>query len=102
VGTGLTFLGRGCSTRQELYFQLLFILKSPLSFVEILIPEANFSSSYKTKTNSFRRWPIAEEDEAFDFLLKTGPKTQKLPVEPKQAVTKSNRAYAVCSHSTAC
>ena len=24
VGIGLTFLGRSCSTRQELYFQLLF------------------------------------------------------------------------------
>jgi hypothetical protein len=73
-----------------------------LSSVEILIPEANLSSSHTTKTNSFRRWPIAEEDEARDFLLKTGPKTQKLPVEPEQAVTKSNRAYAVSSHMVWC
>jgi hypothetical protein len=41
--------------------------------------------------------PFVTAVEARDFLLKAGPKTQKLPVEPEQAVTKSNRAYAVSS-----
>jgi hypothetical protein len=36
--------------------------KYPLSSVEILSPEANLSSSHKTKTTSFRRWGIAEAD----------------------------------------
>jgi hypothetical protein len=68
-----------------------------LSSVEILIPEANLSSSHKTKTTSFRRYGIAEAHTARDFLLKTGLKSDFGPVEPEQGVTKSNWAYAVSS-----
>jgi hypothetical protein len=71
--------------------------KNTLSSVEILIPEANLSSSHKTKTTSFHRYGIAEAYTARDFLLKTGLKSNFGPVEPKQGVTKSNWAYAVSS-----
>jgi hypothetical protein len=40
VGIGLTFLGRSCSTRQKLYFQLLDV-------VEILCPEVNVRPLHK-------------------------------------------------------
>jgi hypothetical protein len=72
-----------------------------LSSVEILSPEANLSSSHKTKTTSFRRCGIAEPDAARDFLLKTGLKSDFGPVEPEQGVTKSNRVYAVSSDTSA-
>jgi hypothetical protein len=75
--------------------------KNPLSSVEILSPEANLSSSHKTKTTSFRRWALAEADEHRDFLLKTGLKSDFGSVEPKISVAKSNRAYAVSSDSEA-
>jgi hypothetical protein len=68
-----------------------------LSSVEILSPEANLSSSHKTKTTSFRRCAHAEADAPRDFLLKTGLKSDFGSVEPKISVTKSNRAYAVSS-----
>jgi hypothetical protein len=68
-----------------------------LKSVEILSPEANLSSSHKTKTTSFRRWGIAEADGARNFLLKTGLKSEFGSVEPEQGVTKSNWAYAVSS-----
>ena len=71
--------------------------KNPLKSVEILSPEANLSSSHKTKTTSFRRCAIAEADAPRDFLLKTGLKSDFDSVEPEQGVTKSNRAYAVSS-----
>jgi hypothetical protein len=73
--------------------------KSPLSSVEILSPEANLSSSHKTKTTSFRRWAIAEADEPRDFLLKTGLKSDFGPVEPEPSIAKSNWLYAVSSDS---
>ena len=65
--------------------------------VEILSPEANLSSSHKTKTTSFRRWGIAEADGARDFLIKTGLKSDFGPVEPKPSIAKSNWLYAVSS-----
>jgi hypothetical protein len=68
-----------------------------LKSVEILSPEANLSSSHKTKTTSFRRCAIAEADAPRDFLLKTGLKSEFGSVEPEQGVAKSNRAYAVSS-----
>ena len=68
-----------------------------MSSFNILSPEANLSSSHKTKTTSFRRWAIAEADEPRDFLLKTGLKSEFGSVEPEQGVAKSNRAYAVSS-----
>jgi hypothetical protein len=68
-----------------------------LSSVDILSPEANLSSSHKTKTTSFRRCAIAEPDAPRDFLLKTGLKSEFCSVEPEQGVAKSNRAYAVSS-----
>ena len=71
--------------------------KSPLSSVEILSPEANLSSSHKTKTTSFRRCALAEADALRDFLLKTGLKSEFGPVEPEQGVAKSNWTYAVSS-----
>ena len=71
--------------------------KNPLKSVEILSPEANLSSSHRTKTTSFRRWAIAEADGPRDFLLKTGLKSEFGSVEPDLSVTKSNRAYAVSS-----
>ena len=71
--------------------------KKSLSSVEILSPEANLSSSHKTKTTSFRRWGIAEADEARNFLLKTGLKSEFGSVEPEQGVAKSNWRYAVSS-----
>ena len=71
--------------------------KGPLSSVEILSPEANLSSSHKTKTTSFRRCGIAEPDAARDFLLKTGLKSEFGSVEPDLSVAKSNWAYAVSS-----
>jgi hypothetical protein len=74
--------------------------KSPLSSVEILSPEANLSSSHKTKTTSFRRWAIAEADGPRDFLLKIGLKSDFGSVEPEISVTKSNWAYAVPSDIT--
>ena len=73
--------------------------KSQLSSVEILSPEANLSSSQKTKTTSFRRYGIAEAHTARDFLLKTGLKSEFGSVEPDLSVAKSNRAYAVSSDS---
>ena len=74
--------------------------KNPLSSVEILSPEANLSSSQKTKTTSFRRWAIAEADGPRDFLLKTGLKSEFGSVEPDLSVAKSNWAYAVSSDSS--
>ena len=71
--------------------------KSPLSSVEILSPEANLSSSHRTKTTSFRRWAIAEADGPRGFLLKTGLKSEFGSVEPDLSVAKSNWAYAVSS-----
>jgi hypothetical protein len=71
-----------------------------LSSVDILIPEANLSSSHTTKTTSFRRYGIAEAYTARDFLLKTGLKSEFGSVEPKISVAKSNRAYAVSSDIT--
>ena len=71
-----------------------------MSFVDILSPEANLSSSHITKTTSFRRYAIAEADTPRDFLLKTGLKSEFGSVEPEQGVTKSNWAYAVCSDTT--
>jgi hypothetical protein len=65
--------------------------------VEILSPEANLSSSRKTKTTSFRRCDIAEANAPRAGELKTGLKSDFGPVEPEQGVTKSNRAYAVSS-----
>jgi hypothetical protein len=50
--------------------------KNPLESVEILSPEANLSSSHKTKTISFRRCALAEADAHRDFLLKTGLKSE--------------------------
>ena len=78
-------------------FSYFLFRKDPLKSVEILSPEANLSSSHRTKTTSFRRWALAEADEPRDFLLKTGLKSDFGPVEPEQGVTKSNRAYAVSS-----
>jgi hypothetical protein len=52
VGIGLTFLGRCCSTRQELYFQLFFLMILAVETVEILCPEVNMRSSHNTKTIS--------------------------------------------------
>jgi hypothetical protein len=75
--------------------------KNPLSSVEILSPEANLSSSHKTKkTTSFRRCGIAEADAARNFLPKTGLKSDFGPVEPDLSVAKSNWLYAVSSDST--
>ena len=64
VGIGLTFLGRCCSTRQELYFQLF--LKSILAVetVEILCPEVNMRSSHNTKTISISIGGISREGAA--------------------------------------
>jgi hypothetical protein len=62
-----------------------------------LSPEANLSSSHKTKTTSFRRCGIAEAGVARDFLLKTGLKSEFGSVEPDLSAAKSNWAYAVCS-----
>jgi hypothetical protein len=76
-----------------------FSRKSPLSFVEILSPEANLSSSHTTKTTLFPRCALAEADAHRDFLLKTGLKSDVGPVEPDLSVTKSNWAYAVSSDS---
>ena len=56
-------------------FSYFLFRKNPLKSVEILSPEPNLSSSHKTKTILFRRWGIAEADEARDFLLKTGLKS---------------------------
>jgi hypothetical protein len=64
-----------------------------------LIPEANLSSSHKTKSTSFRRWALAEADEPRDFLLKTGLKSDFGPAEPEPSIAKSNWRYAVCSDS---
>ena len=74
-----------------------FFGKNPLKSVEILSPEANLSSSQKTKTTSSRRCAIAEANAPRDFLLKTGLKSDFGPVEPDLSVTKSNWAYAVSS-----
>jgi hypothetical protein len=63
--------------------QFLF-QKNPLKSVEILSPEANWSSSHKTKTTSFRHCGIAEADAARDFLLKAGLKREFGSVEPEQ------------------
>jgi hypothetical protein len=63
-------------------------------------PEANLSSSHKTKTTSFRRCAIAETGVPRDFLLKTGLKSEFGSVEPDLSVAKSNRAYAVSSDTT--
>jgi hypothetical protein len=54
VGIGLTFFGRCCSSRQELYFHLF--LKSILAVktVEILCPEVNMRSSHNTKAISIQ------------------------------------------------
>jgi hypothetical protein len=41
VGIGLTFVGRCCSTRHELYFQLFFESILAVETVEILCPEVN-------------------------------------------------------------
>ena len=78
-------------------FSHFLFRKNPLKSVENLSPEANLSSSHKTKTTSFRRCAIAEAGVPRDFLLKTGLKSDFGPVEPEQGVTKSNRAYAVSS-----
>jgi hypothetical protein len=48
---GPTFLGRSCSTRQELYFQLFFEMIWPLDVVEILCPEANVRPPHNTCQN---------------------------------------------------
>jgi hypothetical protein len=72
-----------------------------LSSVEILSPEANLSSSQKTKTTSFLRCASPEADVHPDFLLKTGLKNDFGSVEPKISVTKSNWAYAVSSDTAA-
>jgi hypothetical protein len=71
--------------------------KNPLKSVDILIPEANLSSSHKTKTTLFRRCALAEADVHRDFLLKTGLKSDFGSVEPEQGVAKSNWLYAVSS-----
>jgi hypothetical protein len=76
-------------------FSHFLFRKNPLKSVEILSPEANLSSSHKTKTTSFRRCAIAEAGVPRDFLLKTGLKSEFGSVEPEQGVAKSNRAYAV-------
>ena len=60
---------------KDFNFSHFLFRKNPLSSVEILSPEANLSSSHKTKTTSFRRCGIAEPDAARDFLLKTGLKS---------------------------
>jgi hypothetical protein len=72
-----------------------------LKSVEILSPEANLSSSHKTKTTSFRRCAIAEADAPRDFLLNAGLKSDFGPVEPDLSIAKSNRAYAVSSDKAA-
>jgi hypothetical protein len=49
VGIGLTFLGRCCSTFQELYFQQLFFEKYSgrcLDVVQILCPEVNLRPAH--------------------------------------------------------
>jgi hypothetical protein len=61
VGIGLTFLGRSCSTRQELYFQLFFEKILAVETVEILCPEVNMRSSHNTKTISIQIYSIARE-----------------------------------------
>ena len=63
----------------------------------MLSPEANLSSSQKTKTTSFRRCAIAEAGVPRDFLLKTGLKSEFGSVEPDLSVAKSNWAYVVSS-----
>jgi hypothetical protein len=78
-------------------FSHFIFRKNPLKSVEILSPEANLSSSHRTKTTSFRRCALAEADAPRDFLLKTGLKSEFGSVEPERGVTKSNWAYAVSS-----
>jgi hypothetical protein len=48
--------------------------------VEILCPEVNMRSSHNTKTISIQIYSIAREITPRAGELKTGPKTQKLPV----------------------
>jgi hypothetical protein len=78
---------------------ITFVLKTSAEFRWDPDPEANLSSSHKTKTTSFRRWGVVEADEARDFLLKTGIKSDFGPVKPEQSVAKLNQAYAVPSHT---
>jgi hypothetical protein len=47
VGIGLTFLGRCCSTCQELYFQLFFEMILAVETVEILCPEVDLRPPHK-------------------------------------------------------
>jgi hypothetical protein len=70
-----------------------------LSSVDILSPEANFSSSHKTKTTSFRRCGIAEPDAARDFLLKTGLKSDFGSVDLEQK-TRNLLLKSIHKHTT--
>jgi hypothetical protein len=84
VGIGLTFLGRCCSTRQELYFQLLFEMILAVETVEILCPEVNVRSFHNTKTISIQIYSIdSKGDYSMSWGAQNRSKDAKTPSTPR-------------------
>jgi hypothetical protein len=75
--------------------------KWPLNAVGVLSPEVNLRSSHNTKTTSIHRSAIAREAAPRAGELKTGPKTQKLPVWAPQCPKNPHRVNGQSSDTCA-
>jgi hypothetical protein len=98
VGIGLIFLGRCCSNRQELYFQLFFEMILAVETVEILCPEVNMRSSHNTQKYFDFDLLHSKGDYSMSWGAQTGPKTQKLPVQVAQCPKTLNWIYGRSSN----